>query len=100
MEATLEEYELGDLVQTSSGTYIGVVFWKGQPPGHYHCAQITEMWYQVLWNDGDITDEDGSDMKLYIGGDDHGNESRCEKAKESRQESSKGSDDATTCGEC
>jgi len=57
------EYSVGDMVTTKKGWFVGVVFWKGEPP---MTARIrTSQWYKVLWNDGDITEEDGDDMKLY-----------------------------------
>ena len=96
----MNDFEVGDLVETNSGSHIGVVFEKDtESPPYIHYSLISP-WYRVLWNDGDVTDEDGRDMILYKGGDDHGNESGCEKAQESRQESSEGSNDATTCGQC
>tara|TARA_R110000824_G_scaffold29037_2_gene97082 strand:+ start:52 stop:252 length:201 start_codon:yes stop_codon:yes gene_type:complete len=57
------EYEVGDMVTTTQNQYIGVVFWKGEPPRSVTYGGNT--WYKVLWNDGDITEEDGDDMKLY-----------------------------------
>ena len=96
----MNDFEVGDLVETNSGSHIGVVFEKDtESPPYIHYSLISP-WYRVLWNDGDITDEDGQDMMLYKGGDNHGNESGCEKTKESGQESSEGSNDATTCGQC
>tara|TARA_R110000824_G_scaffold555_4_gene3572 strand:- start:519 stop:725 length:207 start_codon:yes stop_codon:yes gene_type:complete len=66
----MKKYEVGDMVITKKGWYVGVVFWKGSPPstvtyGAYH-------WYKVLWNDGDITEEDGEDMRHYEEDEYHG----------------------------
>jgi hypothetical protein len=57
------EYEVGDVVITKRDQYIGMVFWKGQSP--YAVSYGGSLWYKILWNDGDITEEDGSDMKPY-----------------------------------
>mgnify|MGYP003661460025 CR=1 FL=1 len=81
----MREFEVGDMVATKKGWFVGMVFWKGVPP-----STVTypgTKWYKVLWNDGDITEEDGVDMRHYKEDEYHGKKQRRKGYKEGSQRS-------------